>query len=558
MPVSIIKALARHLSVGLLGFTTMAAPWGAPQAQEPGATSRFFVTFRGVRIGSETVTVTRGDGAVTISARGQIAPPIDLVTTKFEMIYSADWQPRKLTIEGAMRNQTLMLATSFGLTTAISDVTQGSTRGSTSHDISPRTIVLPPSFFAAYEVLAARLPSFQVGARFPVFIAPEGEIGGVLNKVTPRRIVNPSGTTDLREYSVTLDRPGMPMTVLVSVDSRNRLAKVIFGEQGYAAIREDISTVMSREVKVHNPGDSDTFIPATGFSLAATVTAPQPAPARMPAVVLVGSQGSQDRDETRYGISIFGQMAGRLAEAGYFVVRYDKRGIGQSGGRPEHAGVLEYADDVVSIVKWLKARKDIDPKRIVLLSHGDGDSVVLTAAAKSKDVRGVALVGGSGMTGRETVLAQQKLVLDRLNSPASEREAQLAMERRVIDAVITGKGWELVPPDIRHQSDTAWFKTWLLFDPAVALKTAAQPLLIVHGELDREIPASNADLLERLGTARKASATTTTHKTIVPGVNHLLLAAKTGDPDEYDSLPEQTISPAIVAALVTWLNQTIK
>ncbi len=142
----------------------MAAPWGGPQTQEPGATSRFYVTFRGVRIGSETVTVTRSDGAMTISARGQIGAPIDLVTTKFEMVYSADWQPRKLTIEGALRNQTLALATSFGLTTAISDVTQGSTRGSTSHDVSPRTVVLPPSFFAAYEILAARLPSFLPAA----------------------------------------------------------------------------------------------------------------------------------------------------------------------------------------------------------------------------------------------------------------------------------------------------------------------------------------------------------------------------------------------------------
>jgi pimeloyl-ACP methyl ester carboxylesterase len=251
-------------------------------------------------------------------------------------------------------------------------------------------------------------------------------------------------------------------------------------------------------------------------------------------------------------------MAGRLAEAGYFVVRYDKRGVGQSGGRPEHAGVLEYAGDVVSIVTWLKQRKDIDPKRIVLLSHGDGDAVVLTAAGKSKDVRGIALVAASGMTGRETVLAQQKLVLDRLNGPTSEREAQVAMERRVIDAVLTGKGWELIPPDIRRQSDTDWFRTWLLFDPSLAFKNVSQPLLIVHGDLDREIPASNADRLERFGTARKASATTTTQKAIVPGVNHLLLAAKTGEPDEYDSLPEQTISPAVIAALVSWLNQTIK
>jgi hypothetical protein len=75
-----------------------------------------------------------------------------------------------------------------------------------------------------------------------------------------------------------------------------------------------------------------------------------------------------------------------------------------------------------------------------------------------------------------------------------------------------------------------------MFDPAVALKSVAQPLLIVHGDLEREIPVSNADRLERLGTARKASSTTTTQKRIVPGVNHLLLAAKTGEPDEYDSL----------------------
>jgi hypothetical protein len=209
MPVSIIKALVRHLSVGLLGFTTMAAPWGAPQAQEPGATSRFYVTFRGVRIGSETVTVTRGDGAdhdfgprpnrrADQSGHNQVRDGLQhgLAAAK------ADDRGRAPKPDADARDVVRRL------TTAISDVIQGTTRGSTSHDVSPRTVVLPPSFFAAYEVLAARLPSFQIGARFPVFIAPEGEIGGVLTKVTPRRIVNPNGTTELREYSVTLDRPG--------------------------------------------------------------------------------------------------------------------------------------------------------------------------------------------------------------------------------------------------------------------------------------------------------------------------------------------------------------
>ena len=112
---------------------------------------------------------------------------------------------------------------------------------------------------------------------------------------------------------------------------------------------------MSREEKIHNPGDSDVFIQADGFSLASTITKPEKPQPKMPAVVLVGSQGRQDRDETLYGVSIFGQLAGRLADAGYLVVRFDKRGVGQSGGRPEHAGIAEYSRDVRAIVQWLCA-----------------------------------------------------------------------------------------------------------------------------------------------------------------------------------------------------------
>lgn len=516
------------------------------------------MTFRGVRIGSEVMTVTRGPGTFTISARGQIAQPIDLITTKFEMTYSLDWQPRQLIIEGAFRNQTLDVTTTFGLTTAINDVVQGTNRGSTTHEVTPRTIVLPPGYFAAYEVLAARLPSFQVGARFPVYIAPEGEITASLNKITPRRIVSPDGATDLREFDITLNRPGVPTSVLVSIDARNRLAKVVFGEQGVIAIREDISTVMSREERIRNPGDSDVFVPAQGFSLAATITQPSPAAGRMPAVILVGSQGNQDRDETLYGVPIFGQLAGRLAEAGYFVVRFDKRGVGQSGGRPEHAGLDEYAGDVMDIVTWLGRRKDIDTKRIYLVSHSDGSAIVLTAAARGQKVRGVALMAAPGLTGRETVLAQQQQVLTKLNGSPAERDARVALQRRIIDAVITGKGWETIPPDVRRQADSVWFRSWLLFDPAVTMTKVRQPVLILHGALDREVLPSNADRLQTLAAARKNAKPDATVKTIVPGVNHLMMTAKTGETDEYDSLPEQTASSAVVAALVSWLNQTIK
>jgi pimeloyl-ACP methyl ester carboxylesterase len=534
----------------------MLAGLSAQEQAGDSATSRFYVTFRGVRLGSEIVTVTRESGAFTISSRGQLGPPIDLVTNTFQMVYSTDWQPRTLKIEAALRNQTLVVSTTFGLTTAISDVIQGTQKGSVSHELTPRSVVLPPSYIGAYEVLAARLPGFKAGASFPVYVAPDGEITATLNRVTPRRIVMPDRTTDVREFDITLMRPGAPTTVLIWVDDRNRLAKVIFGDQGYAAIREDIGSVMAREEKVHNDGDSDSFIPAAGFSLAATATQPAKPQAKMPAVVLVGSQGRQDRDETLYGVSIFGQLAGRLAEAGYLVVRYDKRGVGQSGGRPEHAGIEEYASDTRAIVTWLRKRKDIDTNRVFVVSHGDGSAIAMTLAGMEKGVRGIALLGAPGLTGREIVLAQQQALLAKLGGSAADRDARIMMQRRIIDAAITGKGWETIPVDVRRQADTQWFRTWLLFDPAVAMKKIDQPFLVVQGSLDRETPVAYADRLEQLAKARKGSAGAATQKVIVPGVNHLLLPAKTGEIDEYDSLPAQAISPDVVKAIVDWLNST--
>jgi len=44
----------------------------------------------------------------------------------------------------------------------------------------------------------------------------------------------------------------------------------------------------------------------------------------------------------------------------------------------------------------------------------------------------------------------------------------------------------------------------------------------------------------------------------VPAVNHLLAAATTGEVDEYASLPDKHVSPAVSAAVVGWLKKTLR
>jgi uncharacterized protein len=559
-----MTALVRHLNfarVASLCLLLVVLPLDSGSrtfaAQETASTSTFVVTYAGVRVGTESVTVSRPSGGFRISMTGQIGPPFDLLTTKFDLTYAADWHPQQLTVEGALRNETLNIGTSFGLTTATNEVVQGQKRGGVSHQISPRTLVIPVNFFAAYEAVAARLTTLKSGAQFPVYIAPEGEITVTINRITPRRIAAPGTEVDLQEYDLTFARPGMPMSVQVLVDRSGRLARISYRDVGLSAIREELATVMAREVRVRRDGDEQAYIPASGFNIGATISRPKPATGRMPAVILVGGLGRQDRDETLYGVPVFGYLAGALADAGYLVVRYDKRGVGQSGGRVEHAGIAEYAEDVRGIVTWLKTRKDVDSNRIAVLTHGDGSAVGLTVAGREKKIRALGLLSAPGLTGSAFVLEQQQQALARRNESETDRAAKIALQKRVIDVVTTGKGWETLPPDVRRQADSPWFKSWLLFDPAVAMKKIDQPVLILNGAFDLQTPPSHGDRLAEMASSRKGSAGAATQKVVVPGVNHLLVTGP-GELESSDSIPPSALSPEVVAAIVTWLNASVK
>jgi fermentation-respiration switch protein FrsA (DUF1100 family) len=111
---------------------------------------------------------------------------------------------------------------------------------------------------------------------------------------------------------------------------------------------------------------------------------------------------------------------------------------------------------------------------------------------------------------------------------------------------------------VQHQADTAWFRTWLLFDPAKVMKKVTQPLLIVGGSLDTQFPPAQVDRLETLARARKKLPAQATHKVIVPGINHLLVSATSGEEDEYSSLSSATVSQALTSAVTDWLKATMQ
>ena len=81
-----------------------------------------------------------------------------------------------------------------------------------------------------------------------------------------------------------------------------------------------------------------------------------------------------------------------------------------------------------------------------------------------------------------------------------------------------------------------------------------QPILIVQGMLDTQVSPQNADRLEALARARKKAAPVEVVR--VPAVNHLLVPATTGEFDEYRTLADKRVSPAVTTAIITWLQKT--
>ena len=493
----------------LAAILLLASP--SSRAQAPADVS-FRIFARGIPIGSETVTMVPLADGWKVMVTGQIAAPISLTTRIAEAVYDKEWRPRSLFIDGSVKDQPTTVKTAFEGGKAVSEVVQGGQTFHKADAVSDRTIVLPNLIFGLYEALAARLVTAEPGTKFRVYVAPQQEIDCTLESAVPERVSSPGRVFEARRHRLTFQNQSGPLQVDLWTDG-TRLMRITIPTIPVDVIRDDVASVATRSTTEYRANDEDVRAAGNGFYLEGTVsrpaaagaapTAPPAKPTPLPAVVLVPASATRDRDETVNGVPVFAQLASALADAGHLVVRYDKRGIGQSGGRAESATLLDYAEDVRAVVKYLESRKDVDRTRIAVVSHGDGAAIALTAAQREKKIASVVLLAAPGTSGADFVLEQQQRLFEQAKTPEAERAAKLEMQKAVNAAVLTGQGWDAVPADLRKLADTPWFKSFLEFDPARVVPRTKQRIFIARGESDPEVAPHHAEKLMALANARK-------------------------------------------------------
>lgn len=323
------------------------------------------------------------------------------------------------------------------------------------------------------------------------------------------------------------------------------------------------------------------FATADGtITIAGTLTVPNGAGPH-PALILLTGSGPQDRNESLLGHQPFLVLADHLSRHGFAVLRCDDRGVGGSTGSVALATSDDFASDTLAAIDFLKAQPGIDPARLGLIGHSEGGIVAPIVASRSRDVRFIVLLAGTGLPGKDILRLQSDALLRAAG--AKDEEALAAADSAhaaAMNAVLNSAPREEVKAKIAElaalQSKAAgnpvpddatmaqlieqqyawltspWMLSFLALDPREALRKVSVPVLAIIGERDLQVPAK--DNLPEIEAALKAAGNADATVRMLPGLNHLFQAAQTGAIDEYAQI-EETINPAALDLVTAWLRE---
>ncbi len=309
-----------------------------------------------------------------------------------------------------------------------------------------------------------------------------------------------------------------------------------------------------------------------GNRLAGTLTVPK-GKAPFPVVILISGSGAQDRDESAFGHKPFLVITDYLTRYGISVLRYDDRGVGGSSGNHLQATTEINSEDIISAVRFLQSRKEINGNKIGLIGHSEGSIIASIAANKSSNIAYIVLLGAPGLSIEEN-LYQQNALLHRAEGVSEDMIGQYnSIQRNVFsiikeelnDSIATEKlraaytfnRYQLLSGEQKNSVDerinsllTPYFRDIIKCNPAEILKKVHCPVLAIIGEKDLQAPSKQN--LSEIDKALK-SGNNRNYKLIeLPGINHMMQTCQTGTMLEYPEI-EETVSPLVLKSITDWI-----
>jgi dienelactone hydrolase len=242
----------------------------------------------------------------------------------------------------------------------------------------------------------------------------------------------------------------------------------------------------------------DVVFQSGGVRLAGTVYSPV-SPGRRPAVIFAHGSGDVDRTADLF-------LGDFLARHGVAVLLYDKRGVGKSSGDWRRTSLDTLAGDALAGVELLRARGDVDPKRVGVAGRSQGGQLAVIAASRSSDVAFAIDISGSLIHPWQQMNYETAATMKRDNMSLADSNAAQAFLKQKWNVAETGEGWDALFSNIsRLRADNPrWLsyvqvpdkltditQSWhgqMDYDYQPVLASLDKPLLALFGDRDTSTP----------------------------------------------------------------------
>ena len=264
------------------------------------------------------------------------------------------------------------------------------------------------------------------------------------------------------------------------------------------------------------------------------------------AILLIAGSGPTDRN----GNSTLGlnnnslkMVAQQLSDAGYAVLRYDKRGIAASKAAIDNPTDLRFNHFIDDAKSWLNLLSDEGYKDLIVIGHSQGSLVGMLAAQNDKKVKGFISLAGLAEDSGEAIVRQLNA-----QSPVLGEDARVNIDSMKAGYTVTQFNPYLI--SIFGPAIQPFLKSYIAYTPAQEIKKLDIPVLIINGTTDLQIDIPQAERLKK--------AYPEAELLIIEGMNHVLKDVPEGDLTANAAMynnPELPLSEGLISGMLKFIEK---
>jgi pimeloyl-ACP methyl ester carboxylesterase len=238
-----------------------------------------------------------------------------------------------------------------------------------------------------------------------------------------------------------------------------------------------------------------TFTADDGVRLAGTLTRPA-TPRGAPAVLLLSGSGPLDRDSNmpRQQLDATKALAAALATHGIASLRFDKRGVGASGGEYLTTGFARETADAAAAIGALRRETG---ERVAVAGHSVGAMIAVRLAAADRGIAGIVLLSGAARPGLDVMRWQTARAIETFPAPLRALRPILSRTQARARRRFLASTEDTIRVQWRRQP-ALWMRELMAYDPAPDLVRIACPVLAITGRKDVQVDAGDIDRMRAL------------------------------------------------------------